>query len=86
MIFFYFNSLGNKVEDGEIIEDAEVVKDAEQSDAAKEVTARTGIADPLSSSLQQSGRSWKDGNQRAGKNVSIVSPVLGNLVLNCESY
>lgn len=85
-LFFFlinFYILGNKVEDGEIIEDAEEVKDGKRNNAAM---AKEGTADPMSSSLQQSGRSWKDGNQRSGKNVSTVSPILENLILNGASY
>lgn len=67
-----------KVEDGEIVEDPAVTNDAKKKQSAEEgnTGAGTGNQDGNPSYLQQSGWSRRDGNQRPGKRVNIMSCIV----------
>ena len=67
---------GVKVEDGEIIDDAEVANNV--SDTAVEGSAAVNDSDRKLLTLQQSGWSRRDGNQRPVKKVPLHS--------NCKFY
>lgn len=62
------------MEDGEIVEDPAVSKDLKKGQSVEEENAGVAIEDQNDGkpySLQQSGWSRRDGNQRAGRRVHV---------------